>query len=502
MKYLAQTTGALLFAGAAVLFGGCDSSVSPSATVIAYKMDQQDPAAQDASNLTMETAETAVDPDQEKYVQKYNQMKAARPVAAPRPAAKPAPQLPPPLASKEDIAAAKARVADLKGTVKTAKNGAIIGVHVESADTTLEDMQLIGRLADLESVFFLGANFNDEMLAPLADLKKLTSVTVQNSDITVKTLEMFATYPELKTLDLRRDLKLDNKDLAVVAGMPKLETLRIYYNSFSNAGLNRVAKSTTLKSVDVRACEGVSDSGAKYLARLATLEEVYFRFLITNDGVKHLEAAPNLRFIEFQDCNDLTEACVESLKKMPNLTGLRMFRDKGFGDAAVQALGDMKLERLELRDLNVSNDGILALKGMGADSLKVVELSELPSVDTAGLNELLAAWTSPTTLNIFSLPATDETVKTIATALPNLKSLTLRATQITDASIDELLKLQNIETLDLRENGELTADAMLKLAQIKTLKKIYVKGSGLGATDAEAQRAQFKKTNPKCAISN
>lgn len=499
---MSKTTGALLVAGCASLFGGCVPSEPTQGTCLKYEPDAIEPQKADTSDLTMKTAAETVDPQQKALAKIYDASKPApRPVAA-RPAAQPAAPVEPALAAKEDIEAAKARIDELRGSYKTAKNGAIIEINVESADTTVEDMALFGRLFDLQKVFFLGSNFNDEFLAQLSELKKLTTVTVQNSEITGETLKMFATYPELVSLDLRRNLNLENNDLEVIPTFPKLEKLFVYYNKFSNSGMNKISKSQTLKVVDARGCNGVTDSAVKYLVRLPKLEELYFRFEVADAGVEHIKNSPTLKFIELQDCDMLTDASVAHFTAAPALTGLRIFRCKSFGDEGVKGIASMKLERLELRDLNVGNDGVLALKEMGADSLKSVELSELPSVDEAGLNELLASWKSPTTLSLFTMPATDETVKTIVSAMPELKTLTLRAVQITDASIDEIVKLEKLETLDLRENAGLTVDGMMKLTQAPNLRRVYVKGAALGASDdaTKAKVEEFKKAKPKCAI--
>ena len=260
-------------------------------------------------------------------------------------------------------------------------------------------MKLFATLLDLESYTFLGSNFDDSYLAEFKDLKKITSATVQNSNITGETLKMFATYPELKELDLRRNVQLANNDLKAVADMPKLEKLAVYYNKFGAIGAKRIADSKTLKVVDMRACQEASDSSAKYLARMETLEEVYFRFLITDDGVDYLSEAPSLKFVELQDC-PITNATGQKFHNFKSLTGVRIFRSKGFDDGGVQQLAGLNLERLELRDLNVSNDGILALKDM--TSLRSVELSELNSVDAAGLKTLFESWKDLTTLNLFN----------------------------------------------------------------------------------------------------
>ena len=488
----------------ALLFCGCGGSDLHPGVNYFYKPDALDPAAKDTSDQTMYHEPEQIDPNVAALAAEYDATHAAAPVKVAAVATpSPAPALPAPLASKEDIEAAKARVKELRGSVTTAKNGAITGLRVESADTTLEDMELFGRLADLESFFFLGEVFDDEMLGKLSNLKNVKSATVQNSSITVATLEMFKTWENLTTLDIRRDLKLEDKDLALIQEFPKLERLNAYYNSFKNSGMNRISKSPTLKIVDVRGCADISDSGAKFLARLATLEEIYFRFGISNEGVANLAAAPNLKFVEFQDCN-IDNACAATFANYPALTGLRIFRCKSFTDEGIQGLAGLKLERLELRDLNATDAGVATLKELSG--LRSVELSEL-AVSDGMLNELCGSenWKDMETLDFFSVPVTDETVKVIAENMKSLKNLQVRASsgKNTDATIDEIVKMDSLVTLDLRENTGISPEAFMKLADMKNLRKIYVKDTKFGdSSDAGVKlRDEFKKKNAKISIS-
>lgn len=507
MNSLTKTTGALALICGAALICGCGKNGSQTGTVLKYKADTIPATAADTSKQTMWQKEEPKDESIALFAAEYdkrhpkNVVRVAAPVAAP--VAKPAAPVEPALASKEDIAAAKERVSKLRGSVKTAKNGAITAITVESADATLDDMKLFGRLYDLESYTFLGENFTDEFLAEFKDLKKVKTVTIQNSKITAETLKMLVNYPELTTLDIRRDLELKNKDLDCLAEMPKLEKILAYYNGFSSLAAKRIAKSSTIKVVDLRACTGVDDSACRYLSEMATLEELYFRFLITNDGVEHLVNAPALKFIEFQDC-PIDNNASSFLVKFPALTGLRVFRSKAFDDEGVKGIAGLKLERLELRDLNISDDGVLPLKDM--TSLKKVELSELNNVTEEALKTVFSSWKDLESLYLFSMTSSDDVTKTIAANMPKLKFLTLRASvgKLTDASIDEICKLQNLESLDLRENAGFTIDGMMKLAQIKSLRKLYIKGTVLGDSAAEVQAKldEFKKINPKISFSN
>ncbi|MGI6401801.1 MAG: hypothetical protein ACOX0A_06805 [Thermoguttaceae bacterium] len=497
MKKLTLTACAVLVAGAAILSGGCnDSNASKSGSFLYYHPDEFSPAAEDTSDQTLVTGEsTTVDKATRMLARQYDATQRARYQAAA------APKLDPPLASAEDIKAAEARVDELRGSVKKAKNGAIIGIVVESQDLNLEDMKLFGRLADLESFACVGENVTDELFAQFKDLKKLKNIRVQNSMITTETIELFATFPELETLDIRRNLQLENSDLAIVATYPKLKKLGAYYNSFTNSGVIRISKSTTITSVDFRGCPDISDSSAKYLARMEQLEEVFFRFGITNTGVEHLAGAPNLKFVEFQDCL-IDNDCAPTFAQYPSLEGLRIFRCNSFTNDGVKELANLKVERLELRDLSASDEGVLPLKDM--TTLKTVELSEL-DITSDTINTLVSApgWSGMTSLSFFSVPVTDEVAKSIAANMKGLESITIRAAgNVSDAALEELAKIDTLTTIDLRENAGFTIDGFMKLANLKNLRRIYVKGTAFGDSSPEvsAKWEEFKKINPRCEI--
>ncbi len=107
-------------------------------------------------------------------------------------------------------------------------------------------------------------------------------------------------------------------------------------------------------------------------------------------------------------------------------------------------------------------------------------------------------------MNFFSIPITDDVVAAIATNMKGLKSITLRAAgDVSDAALDELAKIETLTTIDLRDNAGFSVDGFMKLAKLKNLRKIYVKGSAFGDSSDEVRQKweEFKKINPKCDIS-
>ena len=93
-------------------------------------------------------------------------------------------------------------------------------------------------------------------------------------------------------------------------------------------------------------------------------------------------------------------------------------------------------------------------------------LHELTSVGDGGLQHL-AALKSLETLDMWTVPQmTDATVDVIAT-LPNLKELSIRATDVTDKAVDVILKMPSLQTLTFKENGMVTPEGLKKLAAKK-----------------------------------
>ena len=139
------------------------------------------------------------------------------------------------------------------------------------------------------------------------------------------------------------------------------------------------------------------------------------------------------------------------------------------------------------------------------DSLRSVELSEL-AVSPEAINALVSspAWSNMQSLSFFSVPVPDSTVKSIAENMKGLTSIKIQAAgDVTDAAIDELAKMESLTTIDLRDNAGFTAEGFMKLAKLKNLRKLYVKGTKFGDSSDAVQKLweEFKKINPKCQIS-
>lgn len=360
-----------------------------------------------------------------------------------------------------DATPAVERVRELGGTLERDAAGRVVSLELKTENATAADVKLfVETFGDLETVVLTG-RCDDETLLSLKDCRNLHSLAVCSSSSFGKTLEALASAPELQELDLSRSL-LRCADLAPLANFPKLEKLSLASVVFRDwfpddenfrDPLEYVAVCKSLKSIDLRRTQNVAARGIEALATAPNLEEFYAPSFfddadaerlatskslkrvccegtpISRKGFEALLAAPSLREATFLDCNDLR----------PN-----------FADVA-----EGKLERLILQGVPVDGAGLGGLERVGAQTLRTLEISGSHLIDEASLNNALSRLRTPTALTLDLTPAVgDETIETLVAALPELESLSLRGTPITDAALDEIAKLERLDSLDVSYCGK------------------------------------------------
>lgn len=361
-----------------------------------------------------------------------------------------------------DATPAVERVRELGGTLERDAAGRVVSLELKTENATAADVKLfVETFGDLKTVVLTG-RCDDETLLSLKDCRNLRSLAVCSSSSFGKTLEALASAPELREeLDLSRSLLLC-ADLAPLANFPKLEKLSLASVVFRDwfpddenfrDPLEYVAECKSLKSIDLRRTQNVAAQGIEALATAPNLEEFYAPSFfgdadaerlasskslkrvccegtpISRKGFEALLAAPSFREATFLDCNDLR----------PN-----------FADVA-----EGKLERLILQGVPVDGAGLAGLERVGAQTLRTLEISGPHLIDEASLNNALSRLRTPTALTLDLTPAVgDETIETLVAALPELESLSLRGTPITDAALDEIAKLESLDSLDVSYCGK------------------------------------------------
>gem|GEM_PF-2710862 len=422
---------------------------------------------------------------------------APEPVAEPEPAATPpvvVPEAPQPPQETPEETAVRERVQQLGGTIRKNTAGRIVGVVVERNELTVADMQLIGKLTDLESIRLFGPAVSDAYVEALSGLTKLKSVDIENSTITDRSLEILKTLPEIETLALRRNLGFSDRAVALFAEFPSLQVLRILYNGFTPMALYDLELLTSIRVLDLRGLP-VGDDTLIFLSGLENLEELRIRSdSVTNDGLEQLKGCTKLRILELQD-SAITAGSGAIFKEMENLRFLRIFRCPGFGSEAIAELGVLtQLETLELRDQSCSNEALQALKPLV--NLSSVEFSELRGVDTATILEVLQSYPKLHTVRIFAIPI-DDTIPEYLATLPAMRRVLLPATAITDKGLEALTALERLETLDIHGNKQLiTLEGAKVLGKLNDLRRLIIPET----LDDPALRAIILENSPRCVF--
>ncbi len=244
------------------------------------------------------------------------------------------------------------------------------------------------------------------------------------------------------------------------------------------ADFQAIGQLKSLKSLTLYGqCHGLTDETLAHLAGLTALEELGTDGIqVTDAGLKHLAALPNLRsasffHIAFPD-KGFTGAGFVAFKTLPKLERLTVagtpFNDKGM--AAIAELTQLKEFRTwHTYQTHAGNEHLLKLTGLRSLMLgqRLRQYNGKPnglSIDDA----TLATLAKMTWLESLSLDEVRLSYVALAQlkALPNLKKLTLQHTDISEADIAKLradLPKVVIEWKPLTDEERKKLDGFLKL---------------------------------------
>ena len=389
------------------------------------------------------------------------------------------------------------RTEQLGGTIRKNQAGRIIGIVIENNELTVEDMQAIAKLSDLETIRITGPSISDEYVEAMSSLIKLKSVDIFNSNITNQSLEILKTLPEIETLSLQRNVRFTDEAVALFTEFPKLQTLNILYNDFSPTSLMGLGKLSSIRVLDLRALP-IGDDTLIFISKLENLEEIHIRStLVTNAGMEFLKRCKNLKTIELQDTS-ISTGCAEHFKEMESLRSLRIFRAPEFDAEAVSELGVLtNLETLELRELSCSNEALKALKPL--TQLKTVEFSELKGVDAETIMDVLKAYPKLESIRMFAMLVVDDSVAAFLATIPTLKTIGLPVTSVGDNGLEALTALKNLSSLEIFGNKEnITLEGATRaLTKFKNLRRLIIPET----LEDNELNSKILKSSPRCNIS-
>ncbi len=199
------------------------------------------------------------------------------------------------------------------GVLKAVTKSQLIEMRLDFATVGQADLDIVGNLSTIETLWLTGSSIRDEQLDKLAKLPKLTTLALKSTAISehgLKHLKQFKTLqrlhlpstisdpavavltdvlPQVEELDLSFSKITDNAT-ADLAKLPKLTTLYLNDTEITDAALAPLAQS---KSINVLFLNGtkVTDNGIAALSDLTTLEHLELRDTrVTEMGAQRLKS--------------------------------------------------------------------------------------------------------------------------------------------------------------------------------------------------------------------
>jgi Leucine-rich repeat (LRR) protein len=285
------------------------------------------------------------------------------------------------------------------------------------APVTDDEMAIIGRMTDLEALQLDGSEVSDHGFAHVATLKKLTILDMPGVRITdlapvadLVQLDLLALAPRRTAQEravpgpggpsslepLRRltkvtqvvlgDTRIEDRELAVVAGLPKLSYLSIGGRRITEAGLARLAESKSLSGLRF------TDTSIADLRPLSPRIHALWGLYMENSALTDAGLEPLLGATRIGDLtitgSRITDAGLDHVALLTSLWKLRLGRS-AITDAGLARLKSLKLlESLSLTETALTDSSVETLAGF--QSLKSLNLDR-SGISPAGIERLKKA---------------------------------------------------------------------------------------------------------------
>jgi len=287
----------------------------------------------------------------------------------------------------------------------------------DNRDVAMAILAVMGPIGQVDITSAIGEKVTSiKALNPDMEPFFLTRVSMNSPKVDDDTLQMFAG----KKLNAVERLTLNGTKITgpglrhVTQSMPYLRTVQFQYAPITDAGLTELAKLRELRELDL------------------------FYTKVTDGGMHVLRNFPELDYLNLHQ-TAVTSASFYSFDMLPKLSQFKA--PPAFDDFAMPFLTEKKIKILDLSKTQVTDDGLKHL-GNGKEP------------DKGGNHYYL--------LNLFldDTHVTDAALDTIV-KFPNLQSLSLNNTRVSDAGLAKLVGHKKL--LQLRLNGTDITDAGLEL---------------------------------------
>lgn len=272
--------------------------------------------------------------------------------------------------------------------------------------------------------------------------------------------------PCLTVLDLSLCKQITDSSLARIAQyLPNLEALELGgCTNITNTGLLLIAWGLKkLKGLNLRSCRHISDVGIGHLAGLnrenaeGNLELEYLALQdcqkLTDDALRNISLGLlNLKSINLSFCASVTDSGLKYLAKMANLRELNLRSCDNISDVGMSYLaeGGSRITSLDVSFCDKMGDKALLHVSQGLFQLRSLSLSAC-QVSDDGIGRIARNLHDLDTLNIGQCSLiTDKGLHAVADHLRNLRCIDLYGcTQITTVGLERIMQLPHLHVLNL-----------------------------------------------------
>jgi len=328
----------------------------------------------------------------------------------------------------------------------------------------------------------------DKGLLQLSDLSSLEIAKLDNChSIQGRGLVALARSHQLHTLSLANCRRLTDEAIINVSHLISLEALSLDgCRCLTDRSMVAIGGLIRIKKLDLSQCDLITNAGLEELGNCAEIEELSLGWCrsITDEGVEFVASqqgrAKNLRIFSIARI-PITNIGVEHLSKLSALEELDL---NGCSNIGSNCLGNTLAKLTKLRNLDVSYcPGILRSSWQG----KIKALKSLDACYSAVRDSHISRLTDLSSLeeiNLDSCPVGDWTVSHLAEGVvPNLVSLDLADTELSDLGMVHISKFKKLKRLSLfycnLTNSSLRHLSMLSNLEVLNLDSREIGDSGL-----------------------
>lgn len=249
-----------------------------------------------------------------------------------------------------------------------AQIGSLKSLNLSQNRFSDDGLKYVSRLTKMETLFLEGTEVTGAGIGNLAALTRLRSLRLPHSvhldDARLGKMKRLVSLRSLPAFDV----SVTNDGRGTLRGHDKLVHLSLRGTQVTNEGLEVLSSLTELRSLDLSETS-VSDDGLKYVVQLPSLESIQLRgTLVTDKGVRMLSSCRELARVDLSE-TAMGDVCLESMAGLPSLRHLDL-RKTAVSDHGMTFLSKASsLRTLMLTGTKVSEEGLLALRGLTLNSL-------------------------------------------------------------------------------------------------------------------------------------